>query len=183
MAYITSEKLLIPFARLSFPDLFKKGVYKNKETNYSGTFLFPKSDKKTYTAIINAIEEIKKEAGVTKLKAEKICLKDGNDDENDREEYKGMWVIKASNNKRPKVFNKAKEQVSEEQAEEEEILYAGCYVHAQIALWFQDNEFGKRINANLLVVKHVKDGEPFGGGNDGDVDAMDNIPDDDDDEY
>jgi len=31
-------------------------------------------------------------------------------------------------------------------------------------LWAQDNQFGKRVNAELLGVQFVRDGEPFGGG-------------------
>ncbi len=31
-----------------------------------------------------------------------------------------------------------------------------------IRLWYQDNHYGKRINASLRNVQFVKDGEPFG---------------------
>jgi hypothetical protein len=43
-------------------------------------------------------------------------------------------------------------------------LYAGCYVNAIVDIWAQDNQFGKRINAKLLVVRKKKDGEPIGAG-------------------
>ena len=42
--------------------------------------------------------------------------------------------------------------------------YSGCYVNAQVALWAQDNGYGKRINAQLRGVQFLRDGEAFGGG-------------------
>jgi predicted 2-oxoglutarate/Fe(II)-dependent dioxygenase YbiX len=43
-------------------------------------------------------------------------------------------------------------------------MYAGCYVNAAISIWIQNNQFGKRVNSNLLALQFVKDGESFGGG-------------------
>jgi ssDNA-binding protein len=42
--------------------------------------------------------------------------------------------------------------------------YSGCYVNALIDIWAQDNQYGKRINAQLKGVQFVKDGDAFGGG-------------------
>lgn len=42
--------------------------------------------------------------------------------------------------------------------------YSGCYVNMQIEVWAQDNSFGKGINAQLLGVQFVRDGDSFGGG-------------------
>jgi tripartite-type tricarboxylate transporter receptor subunit TctC len=39
--------------------------------------------------------------------------------------------------------------------------FAGCYVNATIRLWAQDNQYGKRINAQLRAVQYVKDGAAF----------------------
>ena len=55
------SKVLIPNARLSFPSLFKKAVFEGKETKYEATLLFPKTDKKTYKALMDVIEECKTE--------------------------------------------------------------------------------------------------------------------------
>jgi hypothetical protein len=41
-------------------------------------------------------------------------------------------------------------------------VYGGCYVDASIRLWAQDNKHGKRINAELRIVRFNRDGEPFG---------------------
>lgn len=42
--------------------------------------------------------------------------------------------------------------------------YAGCYVNASVRLWAQDNNFGKRVNAQLQAIQFAGDGESFGDG-------------------
>ena len=49
-----------------------------------------------------------------------------------------------------------------------------------IDVWAQNNQYGKRINAQLDGVQFVRDGEPFGEGGIS-VDAFDAFGDDDDD--
>jgi len=160
-------------ARLSFPSLFKKASFDGTtEGKYEATLLFPKSDKKTYDAIMKVIDEAKA-LKKTKVGADKIFIKDG--DDIDYDGYEGMWAVKASNNKRPTVINRDKTPVTED----DEIFYAGCYVNAIIEPWVQDNQFGKRVNSNLLGVQFVKDGEPFGdGGTKVTEDDFDDIEDD-----
>jgi len=145
-------------ARLSFPSLFKKASFDGStDGKYEATFLFPQTDTKTYDAIMKAIEDVKT-AKKTKVPGDKIFIKDGDDVEYDG--YAGMWAVKASNNKRPTTINRDKTPVTED----DEIFYAGCYVNAIIEPWVQNNNFGKRVNSNLLGVQFVKDGEPFGDG-------------------
>jgi len=164
----------IPNARLSFPSLFQKSEFNGQVGKYEATLLFPKSDKKTYDAVMAGIEACKKENKL-KVGADKLCIKDGDDIEYDG--YAGHWAIKASNNKRPTVINRDKTPL----VEEDEVIYAGCYVNAIIDFWGQNNSYGKRINANLLGVQFVKDGEPFGdGGKTADADDFDDIEDDED---
>jgi hypothetical protein len=64
--------------------------------------------------------------------------------------------------------------------EDDEKLYAGCYVNAIVELWYQNNNYGKRVNANLLGVQFFKDGEPFGDGVSASEDDFDMFDDDDD---
>jgi len=149
--------ITIKNARLSFPNLFKKAVFEGKEGKYEATLLFPKSDTETYNKIMDAIEAAKKE-GKVKVPDSKLCIKDG--DEFEYDGYAGMWAVKAGNTKRPTVINRDKTPL----VEEDEVVYAGCYVNGIINLWVQNNQYGKRINANLLGIQFVKDGEPFSDG-------------------
>ena len=164
----------IPNGRISFPSLFKKAEFNGDIGKYEATILFPKSDTKTYDAIMKAIEECKKDNKL-KVAKDKVFIKDGDDVEYDG--YEGMWAVKASNNKRPTVINRDKTPL----VEEDEVIYAGCFVNAIIEPWGQNNTYGKRINANLLGIQFVKDGEPFGDG--GKVANDDDFDDIEDDEY
>jgi len=160
-------------ATLSFPNLFKKAVFQGKEGKYEATLMFPKTDTKTYETINAAIEAIKKDNKTPKISADKLCIKDGDDSEYDG--CAGMWMVKASNSKRPTVINRDKTPVTEE----DEVMYAGCVVNGIIDLWFQNNSYGKRVNANLLGVQFVKDGTPLGdGAKVADTDEFDDIEDD-----
>lgn len=160
-------------ARLSFPSLFKKSVFEGKEGKFEATLLFPKTDTKTYKAIMDAIEASKVANNKLKVPENKYFIKDG--DEFEYDGYEGMWAVKASNNKRPTIINRDKSVITED----DEIVYAGCYVNAIIEPWAQNNQFGKRINANLLGIQFVKDGEPFSdGGKTADADDFEEIEDD-----
>ena len=166
-------KIKLRNVRLAFPSVFKKASFDGKEGKYEATFLIPKSDKKTYDDIMNAIEVCKKE---NKIKTDKLFIQDGDNKEYDG--YEGHWAVKAGNNKRPTVLNRDKTPL----VEEDEVVYGGCYVNAVIEPWGQNNQYGKRVNANLLGLQFVKDGEPFGdGGKVASDDEFDDLEDDEDD--
>ena len=165
-------KIKLNNVRLSFPSLFRKAVFNGEETKFEATFLLDKDTQADKIAEIdNAVQAmIAENLKGAKLKADKICLKDGDDIEYDG--YANHMSIKASNNKRPKVLDRDKSQLTED----DNRIYAGCYVNAVIELWAQNNQWGKRINANLLGVQFFKDGEPFSDGataSDDDFDAFD----------
>ena len=134
-------KIILKDVRLSFASLFRKATFGGEETKYEGTFLIDKVKQADQIKnIVDAIEAMQS-GKKSKLSPDKICLKDG--DFIDYDGYSGTMSIKASNGKRP-------------------MPYSGCYVNAVLNLWFQDNSFGKRINASLTGVQFAKDGAPFG---------------------
>ena len=168
-----AKTITIKNARLSFPSLFQKAVFDGKEGKYEATLLFPKTDTKTYDAIIASIDECKKENKNTKVPEAKYFIQDG--DEKEYDGYEGMWAVKAGNGKRPTVVNRDRTPL----VEGDEVLYAGCYVNAIVEPWSQSNSYGKRINANLLGVQFVKDGDAFGdGGKVASADSFDELEDD-----
>lgn len=57
------------------------------------------------------------------------------------------------------IGNRAGQEVM---ASDRDAPYSGGYGIMKVTLWLQDNKYGKRINANLLVVQHIKDGQAFG---------------------
>ncbi len=42
-------------------------------------------------------------------------------------------------------------------------IYSGCYANVKVRFWWQDNNFGKRINASLVAVQFAEDGDPLDG--------------------
>jgi co-chaperonin GroES (HSP10) len=168
-------KIKLQNVRLSFASLFKKATFGGEETKFEGTFLIDKDEQADTIAEINtAIAAMLKEKKA-KLSPDRICLKDG--DEIDYDGYAGHMSIKASNAKRPIVIDRDKSPLVEDDGKP----YSGCYVNAVLELWFQDNTWGKRVNANLLAVQFAKDGEPFGeGGASVSIDDFDVIDEDDD---
>lgn len=153
-------KLTLKNVRLSFPHLFQKAAFNGNETKFEATFLLNKeSQVEQIKALKQAIaDKLKNDLKGAKLAADKICLRDGEDVSYDG--YAGHMSIKASNAKRPVIVDRDKSPLTED----DNRIYAGCYVNAIIELWAQDNQYGKRINANLLGVQFAKDGDPFGDG-------------------
>jgi hypothetical protein len=46
---------------------------------------------------------------------------------------------------------------------DDDVIYAGCWVHILIRPWWQDSaEWGKRVNAGLTAIQFCRDDEPFG---------------------
>jgi hypothetical protein len=152
-------KMKLENVRLSFPSLFRKAQFQGTETKFEATFLI---NKETQSDIVSQIEKaiaakIKTDLKGAKLGADKLCLRDG--DGVDYDGYEGHMSLKAASNKRPLVIGKDKSPL----AEEDGVIYGGCYVNAIVELWAQDNGFGRRVNANLLGVQFVRDGDAFGG--------------------
>jgi hypothetical protein len=150
-------KIKLSNVRLSFPSLFRKAVFSGEETKYEGTFHIDKATQADKIAEIDAAIKAMVKDGLkgAKLPADKICLRDGDDVE--YAGYAGHMSIKASSSKRPMVLDRDRSPLTED----DNRLYAGSYVNAIIELWVQNNQWGKRINANLLGVQFYKDGEPF----------------------
>lgn len=143
--------------RLAFASIFKKASFEGKEGKFEATILFPKSDTETYDKIIAAIEQCKKDNKL-KVPEAKYFIQDG--DDKDYDGFEGHWAVKAGNGKRPTLLNRDKTPL----VEEDGVLYSGCYVNAIVEPWGQNNSYGKRINANLLGLQFVKDGDAFGDG-------------------
>lgn len=152
--------------RLSFEHVFQPGTDKDgKNPSFSATILMPKNDPQIAT-LQKAIADVATQKWGPKTQtvlnrmvgAGKVLLRDGDLAEYDG--YAGMCYVAARNPARPAVFNRRCEPV----AESDGLIYSGCYVVARIELWAQDNNFGQRVNAKLLGIQFVKDGDRFGNG-------------------
>lgn len=86
---------------------------------------------------------------------EKLFIRNGSG--SGKPEQEGMWIISASEDTPPTVLGRGNVALTEKDG----IIFAGCRVSLLIRMWAQDNKFGKRINANLLLVRFMAKDEPF----------------------
>jgi Protein of unknown function (DUF2815) len=152
--------------RLSFPHLFTSHVMTDEKGNPQGepkfgaTFIM---DNVKHAKLIAHLEKTIERMALDTFKKKvsfKTCLRDGNDKAHLDGYGDGVMFINAVSKMRRPVVDRQVNPL----AEEDGVIYAGCYVNATIRLWVQDNKWGKRVNAELRAVQFVKDGESFGAG-------------------
>ncbi len=178
----SDQQIKLERVRLSFPDIWKpKAVKKEDEPKYSAAFLIEKTEKEKegkwdkegqVSSFKLAVLTVAKEEwgdkakemiqkGVSHPKGGKdvilTCLHEGSDKEYDGYNESNMY-ISSSSPRRPMVRDRDLAVL----AEEDRRPYAGCYVNAIVRLWNQKNNFGNRVNAELMGLQFVADGEPFG---------------------
>lgn len=93
------------------------------------------------------------------LKKDRLALHDG-DDKSNYAGFEGTRYLSPSADTRPTVVDRDKSPLAEDDGR----IYSGCYVNAKVEIWVQDNQWGQRVNATLLGVQFVKDGDAFGAG-------------------
>ena len=156
-------KIKLTNVRLSFPQLFRAKAFKaDQEPSFNACFILNKEDDKEQILevrkVMTAVAHDK--WGNNIPKGVKLCLRDGA--EPGKEDVDGygpeVMFISASSRKRIPVVDRDLTPLSEEDGKP----YAGCYVNVSLRLWAQDNEFGKRVNAQLQAVQFALDGDAFG---------------------
>ena len=93
------------------------------------------------------------------IAGDKVCLHNG-DLKSNYDGFAGNQYVSARSPARPLVIAQDRTPLTASDGKP----YAGCYVNAQVAIWAQDNNYGKRINAQLRGVQFFRDGDAFGGG-------------------
>lgn len=171
---ITSEKLIKlgdgnnP-VRLSFLNAYKTKAFKGNAPKFSATGLMDPSNKIHQASMAELKAEttvLLQQGGLNKQQLDALCFGDGTKkfQKNPKtyEAYNGKWYVVSSNtaDNRPHIRNRLNKPVNEG---EPGAPYAGAYGILGVTLWLQDNEWGKKINANFIIVQFVKDGEKFGG--------------------
>lgn len=191
-------KITVKNVRLAFPHLFTpKAVGEDGKKYFKAAFpIEPDSatHKQIKEAMIAAAKEKWDEKAATifkKLKEDrKLCFEEKSPSNDSGEVYngfEGMYVLNATRNaSRGRVTLVGRDPKKGPLAEEDGVLYGGCYVNAIVDVWAQDNTSdrgGKRINCELLGVQFVKDGEAFGGGAAASVDDFEVLEDIDEDDF
>lgn len=164
-------KVKLASVRIAFPNLFEAKTIAGSEgePRFSAAFIIePGSvNAKALAAAMDAVAKEKwggKADTILKdLKSkERVCYKQSplSKDGTPYEGFEGKHSLNASNKSRPLILARDKTPLTAQDGKP----YGGCYVHASVELWAQDNKYGKRINASLKGVQFASDGDSFGGG-------------------
>ncbi len=127
--------------------------------------------------VMEVIRKVLADNKDAKVAKDKRFIRDGDDSEKD--EYEKSWTVSAREERRPKCRDRAGELVEEIEDVREQFV-SGYWFNILIRPWFQDNKYGKRVNAGLVGVQFVKKDETFGDGAIDDNDAWDTVDDNDD---
>ncbi len=162
--------------RFSYPHLAKayKGDDDKGEPKFGLVGMMPKATHKAAHDLIDErIAELLKENKVKSLAADKKFMRDG--DESGREEYEKHWTVSARETRRPPLRDRANNVVEPEDAAE--VFQPGYWGDILIRPWYQNNSYGKRVNAGLSSVQFVRKDETFGEGRISDEDLDDTFED------
>lgn len=175
--------VMLKNVRLAFPVLREAERFdpanQKQEPRYSANLLFSKENKALHAecmaALLAAAEAKwpgKGAAAVKSLTAGlKTALLDGDLKADKYDGFEGAWSISAhaKESTPPRLLDRDKTELPRNTSK----IYAGCYVNASIEFWAQDNQFGKRINAQLRGVQFAADGDAFGGARAASADEFD----------
>lgn len=181
MAVLYSDGLIrIDGVRFSYPHLRKPYAGDGDgEAKFGVVGLLPKKGNDAAKKLIDGrIEELMKENKVKALASDKKFLRDG--DESDKEDHNGYWTISARETRKPPLRNARGETVEPDDIDE--LFQPGFWGSILIRPWFQNNNYGKRVNAGLSSAQMICVDETFGEGriSDEDLDDIYDSYDDDD---
>jgi Protein of unknown function (DUF2815) len=161
--------IVIKDVRCSYPHFFKKykGDDSDGEGKFSGVFLMPKTPDrfKSKDLVKGEIDRIIHEAKLKGLPAANKFLRDG--DLAAKDEYEGMFTINASETHPPQLRDNVRDPKTKKlrhlvRGVDDDRILPGYWVNVRIRPWYQDNKFGKKVNANLLAVQFVREDATFG---------------------
>ena len=152
---------------ISYPALFEPKENPSGKLKYSGSFLIPKTDKENVASIRLAIDKAIK-LGKEKLWKNKLPkfryspLRDGDEElasgEKTDKIYEGKFFVNCSSDTAPGVVgSNAKPLMNQDD------IYAGCWVRADINPFPYDNSGNKGIGWGLNNVMLIKDGPRLDG--------------------
>ena len=149
--------------RLSYANVWAPKSINGGKEKYSVTFIIPKSDKKTVTAIERAVdaaiqEGIGKFGGKKPNKATlKLPLRDG-DVERDDEAYQNSYFINANSITAPQIVDKHVQSILDQNE-----VYSGCYARVSINFYAFNTNGNRGVACGLGNIQKIRDGELLGG--------------------
>jgi hypothetical protein len=141
---------------LNFANLFDLKVSEKfgGDPKCGAQFSFP-AGSKAHQVCQDAVDQLLKANGVTKMESSKKALREGEEMYYPAE----TMVLHTSTKKRPQVVDRDRSPITAD----DDKIWSGCEVNCVAQIWFQDNNYGKRINAELKAVQLVSQGERLDG--------------------
>ncbi len=158
----TDGTILLENVQFSYPHVGEAQVdEKTKKKSWSLTGMLPKAThKEAASECKKMIDEILAEKKQS-IASDKKFLRDG--DASGKPTYDKHWIVASRESKRPSVRDRDKTRLEKDEADEK--IQGGVFGNMLVRPWYQSNEFGKRVNANLVACQLVKDtGVRFGEG-------------------
>lgn len=176
-------ELTLVNARVSFAN----GLYEpssageNSPEKYGADFIVVKGETKVFKKLPNGKKEpitlaeaeleVANEAWKGKgadmledLDARQKAIRNGNKrkdkDGEIREGYAGNWYITAKNKRKPTIFDRRGQIVTDDDG----LVYSGCYVNVNIDLYANTKPSSKGVFATVTGVQFSSNGDSFGGG-------------------
>ena len=74
--------------------------------------------------------------------------------------FEGNFYVNCASDNRPGIYDRDRTPLAQSDGRP----YGGCFVNLRIDVWAQDNGYGKKLNASLLGIQFVRDGDSFAAG-------------------
>lgn len=166
MTQPATNKIIIPEARLAFPDLFTPRSVDGGPLMFGATFIVPPNSP-ALAAIAAEEDRVAKEKWGEKASQIVAMIRANNRGavkpgilKAKFDGFEGNFFVSANSKTKPTVVDRQRVPIEPASGK----IYAGCYVLGHIAIWAQDNKFGQRLNAEVTGVQFLRDGDAFSGG-------------------
>lgn len=168
-------KLMIKRVPIAFPALAEPQAIGDGRPAYGAKFLIdPKSewvakiDKAVHAAALERWKDRAEEILAFLQEDDKVCFrrKPYRSKRTGKvfEGFEGMYHLGArSETTKPTIVDLSGAEVTDKDGIRA-LIYSGCYVHTEVEIWAQDNQYGRRINCTSNGVMFAAHGQRFGGG-------------------
>lgn len=156
-------KVVTGIVRLSYANVWEPKSINGGQEKYSVSIIIPKSDKKTITAIQQAIEAAIEE-GKGKFGGKrphqnqlKLPLRDGDIDRSEDEAYADSFFVNANSLVAPEIVDLDVNPIMTRSE-----VYSGVYARVSLTFYAFNTNGNKGVACGLGNIQKVRDGEPLG---------------------
>lgn len=161
-----SKNTLTGKVRFSYANVFepKESEEEGGKPKYSVCIMIPKKDKVTLAKIKAGVDEATEYGMKTKWDGKKPKnfkdpIRDGDDEREDKAEFKDMYFINASTTIKPGVIDADKNEIIQRSE-----FYSGCWGRALVHFFPFDTKGNRGVAVGLTAVQKLEDDDRLGGG-------------------